>query len=587
MIKIFNKDMILQTKLNQAFNIGYTKKMNDIWQGKFSLPLNSPKIKYVDSYYYAYIKDIGLFRITPSSTSKENRIINYEVEHVLATLLDDLMFKYHQFTNLSIKEVIEKILSFQSKEMWVLGQCDFNDIFSYKFENENLLNALLSVPKVLQEEYMWTWDTSSIPWKLNLVKAKTQVENLIHYKNNLKGLEREINPTGITTRLYGLGYGEGINQLTISDVNNGIPYLEKNVGQYGVKANTFIDKRFEDAENLKAEMERILDEVSNPKVVYNFKGNEMYKFTKQPMDKFELGNMVKIVNKDDELNIDVIDRVREIKAEKIDQSPEIEMQIGNIEGKASDDYTKLLEKQKVNDLYSQGATNIAYNDYTDNADFEHPAIIKVYLPQELVNVNKMILNYQVDKFRAYSKAIESGGGIQTTTSDGGGSTKTTNNNGKHRHKVCAFDPNGIVGGTERVYQSYGSQDGSGLAIVLKAFGNGQDIFTLGEEQDHNHDVTIEPHNHEIEQEPHEHPIKYGIYELDILPESVTVEVDGNIIPNLSLNENEVNIIPYLSNNNGKINRGWHEIKITPSSMGRITANVVSQFFIQSRGGGNY
>jgi phage minor structural protein len=40
------------------------------------------------------------------------------------------------------------------------------------------------------------------------------------------GIEKDEDPTEIITRLYPLGYGEGVNQLTISSVNNGVPYID-------------------------------------------------------------------------------------------------------------------------------------------------------------------------------------------------------------------------------------------------------------------------------------------------------------------------------------------------------------------------
>ena len=38
-------------------------------------------------------------------------------------------------------------------------------------------------------------------------------------EKNLIGIERDEDPTQVITRLYPLGYGEGVNQLTIKDVN--------------------------------------------------------------------------------------------------------------------------------------------------------------------------------------------------------------------------------------------------------------------------------------------------------------------------------------------------------------------------------
>jgi len=52
---------------------------------------------------------------------------------------------------------------------------------------------------------------------------------------------------------------------------------------------------------------------------------------------------------------------------------------------------------------------------------------------------------------------------------------------------------------------------------------------------------------------------------------------------------EVDIVPYLDkDDSGRIRRGaWHTIEIKPNTLGRVVASVVSQIFVQSRGGGNY
>lgn len=53
-------------------------------------------------------------------------------------------------------------------------------------------------------------------------------------------------------------------------------------------------------------------------------------------------------------------------------------------------------------------------------------------------------------------------------------------------------------------------------------------------------------------------------------------------------EMDIDIIPYLSkDDSGKVLRGqFHDIKNTPNSLGRLVINVVTQLFVQSRGGGN-
>jgi hypothetical protein len=110
------------------------------------------------------------------------------------------------------------------------------------------------------------------------------------------------------------------------------------------------------------------------------------------------------------------------------------------------------------------------------------------------------------------------------------------------------------------------------------------------EMDHTHEIA--PHVHDMDHThtipAHTHDIEYGIFE-GPTPSAVTVRVDGNVVPGLGTSADEVDIIPYLSKDaGGRIQRGaWHTIEIAPNSLGRVVATVLTQIFVQSRGGGNY
>ena len=69
---------------------------------------------------------------------------------------------------------------------------------------------------------------------------------------------------------------------------------------------------------------------------------------------------------------------------------------------------------------------------------------------------------------------------------------------------------------------------------------------------------------------------------------MTVKVDGNTLPSRALQGDKINLIPYLSKDSeGKVERGMHTMEIIPNDLARVTAIIVSQFFVQSRGDGDY
>lgn len=109
--------------------------------------------------------------------------------------------------------------------------------------------------------------------------------------------------------------------------------------------------------------------------------------------------------------------------------------------------------------------------------------------------------------------------------------------------------------------------------------------------DHTHEISGHTHgmDHTHEIPSHTHAIQYGVFE-GPTPSAITVKVDGTMIPAelTGTSVQDLDIIPYLSKDGGgKVRRGWHTVEIIPNDLGRIVANINSQIFVNSRGGGDY
>ena len=295
-IVVYNQNMQRLAYLDKAFDISYTTKMNALWTASFSLPADDHKAEYCQIHNYVELFDNGkrvdLFRIMPSVQTKSSstNVITYECEHVLATLLDKVLFGYHQIGNVGVytTQVLRYIIDRQLTKNWRLGQVDFARQFEYKWENENLLAALFSVPQPFTENYLWTFDTTSYPWTLNLVRGETEPSCELRYRKNMMGITKTVDPTNIVTRIYPLGYGEGDNQLNIKSINGGVPYLEVS-SPYGVKEATFVDRRYEDANSLKAAAQAILNEMSVPYISYAVDAIDLSEKSQSDYDRFIAG----------------------------------------------------------------------------------------------------------------------------------------------------------------------------------------------------------------------------------------------------------------------------------------------------------
>lgn len=632
LIKILNQSRQPVAILENAYAISYEKRLNEIWGVSFCLPLNDPKVADCQPLNYVEATDdftgeyLGLYRIVPSQTRKNetaNEII-FECDHVLSTLLDDVLFDYHQNTNLTTRANIEYILSQQSTQNWRLGTCEFMRYFSYKWEDENgLLGPLFSIAEPFDVQYEWTFDTTSYPWTLNLVAPSTQVTCEIRYGKNLAEIERHVDPANIVNRIYPKGYGEGVNQLSIAKVNSNKPYLENadSIAKYGRKAYVWVDRRFEDADSLKASAQALLNEWSTPKVTYRVKAVDLSSITGVDADRLRVGRVVRVVDPDFgtfEARI-----VSERKGDIYGAPGDIELEIANKSADLGTTQADIERRQQINEVYAQGATNLLAYSYNDNADQTNPADIMIYIPEEMVRVNKLLLTCKTDNFRAYEQAIEgggattvtsssgggttvsssSGGGTSSTSSSGGGTSTSTASGGNHSHRMLVALsgpvqglPSGLFAGKNSAGQTINVEmpannvdlytyDSSGTHTHTFTIDDHVHTFTI---QNHTHSITLQNHSHTTTLPNHTHAIKFGIYKHTSLPTKLTIRVDGNLAGESSLEFENLDIIEFLAKDaDGKITRGWHTISITPDDLGRINANVISQFFIQSRGGGSF
>ncbi len=437
-VTIYTQAGTLAGVLENASDVSYRLVHNDLWTASFSLPSADPKNALCEAHNLVRIpdggRDTGLYRIIGMPTGEETArggIRVYSLEHVMATLLDDVLFGYHEIGGLGVttSQVLRYILERQSVRRWVLGACDFEDQYAYKFENTSLLTALLSLGNVLVDDYTWVFDTSVSPWRVSLLRADANPGCGIHYQRSMVGVEKTMDASTLVTRLYLLGYGEGVNQLTVQEVNGGLPYIDADTAsKWGVKASVFADTRIEDARTLLARGRVLLERLKNPYFSYTASAVDLFQLTGLAWDGYMPGRLVAVM--DDEHHVRFQARIVSIaKSDALGRPGEMEITIANAPRDAADSINTLADRMGISELYSQGATNLYSQQYADNADEEHPAVMRVYVPSGCVRINQMLLSWRLSAFRTYATGAEAGGGTVATTDSGGASTQTSSEGG--------------------------------------------------------------------------------------------------------------------------------------------------------------
>jgi phage minor structural protein len=425
--------------LQNASQAGYERKYNDLHIASFMLPLNDPKNDLCQAMNIVEIFDgdvsKGLYRILDNpecEVTAEGEWLEYSCEHVIAFLLNEVIDGYVELggTDARTPAVLRALLARQETVRWQLGTCDFNRQFQYSWENTNILDALFSVPKCFDVDYHWTYDTSTFPWTINLVQPSGERSCEIRRKRNMVSIKRTIDSSKLCNRLYCKGYGEGVNQMTIAEVNNGKPYVEDAASQakYGILSNHLIDRRFTDMENLKAYGQQVLNRLKDPVVTYTAKAIDLNRFTGLEWDKLDEGKIVHMIDEEKHIDVDAV--IVSFQKSDPDGDPlDCDITISNAASDVSSDIESIAQRASISAQYAQGATNLYCQQFADNADESHGAVMKFYVPADCTKINEVLLNWSYSAFRAYSKSASAGGSTTVTSADGGSTAVTSQSGG--------------------------------------------------------------------------------------------------------------------------------------------------------------
>lgn len=319
---------------------------------------------------------------------------------------------------------MEYILARQTVPMWKLGTCDFEGYYQYNFEDVPLLEAMMSLGEVLTEDYAFVFDASGAPpWTVSLVRLSGEASSSLVAGRNLTSLTRHVDGR-VVTRLVGRGYGEGDNQMTIASVNGGKDYLDADtMGTWGVRVGIHADRRQTDPLTLKARMAAILEGGKNPRVSYEASAIDLHLVTGERWDNHRTGDMVLVL--DEVLGGAVKTRITAREKADVEGDPgDVRLTFDSSVRDTADELNEVLDKIGVQELYSQGATNMYSQQISDSADAKHGLTMSFYVPGNVVRINSCLLRWKMERFRSYATLASSGGGSTPTSSEGGGATVT-------------------------------------------------------------------------------------------------------------------------------------------------------------------
>ena len=242
-------------------------------------------------------------------------------------------------------------------------------------------------------------------------------------------------------------------------------------------------------------------------------------------------------------------------------------------------------------LDDQGIMQTWQEGRTDNVQSGFPITLYVYLPATTRIINKAILRFTRDNFRAYSTATSSQTGYSVSSSSGGGTSKTTTYAGEEEltslsggSQSLTSGPSGVevTWGTAYTTNTYNSSEPDHFHAFERVTGHKHKVDIPNhthrvEIPNHRHSVTVDDHTHSVTIPSHSHGITYGIYENTTLPTNIGVVINGTNRTSalgggtgFTTDQSNLNITSYL--NTGQ----WNTIQLTSTTLGRLDATVFIQ-----------
>lgn len=173
---------------------------------------------------------------------------------------------------------------------WAFGESDFSECYSYRFENVNLLDALLSLPRRLQSGYYWETDQSSLPWRLNLRRVDENCLAELRMGRNLNSLNMTVDAADVLTAVLPLGK----NGLTVESINDGESMVVSQDGDTAWQAEALLQTGDDTPQALYEAALMYLNAHRQPAVSITVSALELSEMTGEPLDALKLGKLCRV-----------------------------------------------------------------------------------------------------------------------------------------------------------------------------------------------------------------------------------------------------------------------------------------------------
>ena len=229
-----------------------------------------------------------VWRVRSIQTAYATNTPTVQLEHVISCLKDRILFGSYEASDISggetatAEQAIRFILSKQSD--WRLGRCEYNFAAPYKFDGENLYDAIAKVTGTLDDSW-WDLDTSTYPFVINIIRRPSGAACEMRPGRNLSAISRTIDTSGMYTRFYPIG---------ADDLHIGTQFIGQNESAYGVREKVEVDQELTTEAELISWAREKLSKHAQPVINITAEGVELAAATGESLDKLTLGRICRV-----------------------------------------------------------------------------------------------------------------------------------------------------------------------------------------------------------------------------------------------------------------------------------------------------
>jgi len=288
-----NKSKVQVAVLENSFDVIIDQEVGGIDEISFKLPMSDTKRELLENEGFIQMFD-DIYVIREIIDRKKDKTTEIYAEALWYDLQYEEPLEVFKWETVTADEMLAGILAGTG---WTVGQVAFTTKRTLRLEevDENRLEVIRKVENLFQGE-LW-FDTQRKTVSL-LDKNGIETGASVMYEKNADEIEAYYDTRDLITKIY--LYGK--EKLTIADANNGIPYLEDYSYTNVKRVQVIKDERYINAFQLKEMGQKALAELSKPRASYIVKMGEMAERQGLEHEKFFIGGVVRVYDKELNLN---------------------------------------------------------------------------------------------------------------------------------------------------------------------------------------------------------------------------------------------------------------------------------------------